>query len=129
MADPHPLGDVAADVRVDRVADRDEILEHGAPGGGRDVEREAPLVAVERLEEERVLALRVGRHVAADVAARAWILDLDHLGAEVGKVKRAERARPVLLERDDPDVLERPHPLCRLTGSRRSASWPGGTGR
>ena len=67
----------------------------------REIERDAALVVAERLEEERVLALLEGRHVAAHVAATARILDLDHVGAEVGEVHAAPRAGAVLLDRDD----------------------------
>ena len=83
--------------------------------GMREVERDAALVVAERLEEERVLALLERRHVAADVAAAARILDLDHVGAEVGEMHAAPRARAVLLDRDDRDVLERrpPHAAAR----------------
>ncbi len=65
------------------------------------------MFAVERLEEERVLALLERRHVAADVTARARILDLDHLRAEVGELQRRPRPGAELLDRDDADVLER----------------------
>ena len=79
----------------------------------REIERDAALVVAERLEEERVLALLVGRHVAAHVAATARILDLDHVGPEVGEMHAAPRAGAVLLDRDDPDVLERRPPHAR----------------
>ena len=71
-----------------------------------EVERDAPLVAVEGLEEERVLALLVRRHVAADVAARGRVFDLDHLGAEVGELQRRPRTGAVLLDREHADVCE-----------------------
>ena len=54
-----------------------------------------------------MLALLERRHVAADVASGARILDLDHLGAEVGELQRRPRAGAELLDRDDPDVVER----------------------
>ena len=73
------------------------------------VERDALLVAVEGLEPEPVLASLEGRHVAAGVAADRRVLDLDHLGAEVGELERRPRARAELLDRDDPDVGERQH--------------------
>ena len=73
------------------------------------IEREALLVAVERLEEERVLALLEGRHVAADVAAGGRVLDLDHLGAEVGELESAPRAGAELLDGEDADVSQRQH--------------------
>ncbi len=71
------------------------------------VERDALLAAVEGLEEERVLALLERRDVAPDVAAGGRVLDLDHLGAEVGELERAPRPRAELLDGEDPDVGER----------------------
>ena len=49
----------------------------------------------------------MGRDVAADVAGRLGILDLDDLGAEVGEVHTAERPGAVLLDGDDPHVGQR----------------------
>src|ERR1700694_3914850 len=71
------------------------------------VEREAPLVAVEGLEEKRVLALLVGVDVAPDIASGGGVLHLDHLRAEVGELHRPPRPGAVLLDREDPDVGER----------------------
>src|SRR5256885_8708495 len=91
----------------------------------------AALVAVEALEEERASVLLVRRHDPADVSAHRRILDLDHLGAEIGELQRGPRPRAELLERENTDVLERPHTACipaararRTTASarRRGAS-------
>ena len=49
------------------------------------------------------------RHVAADVAARGRVLDLDHVGAEVGELERAPRPGAELLDREDADVSQRLH--------------------
>ena len=115
VADTQLLGTVAAQVAVDGIRGAHEILEDGARARVREVERDAALVVAEGLEEERVLALLEGRHVAADVAARARVLDLDHVGAEIGELHAAPRTRAVLLDRDDRDVLERraPHAAAR----------------
>ena len=69
VADAQLLGPVAAQVAVDGVGGAHEILEDRARLRVREIERDAALVVAERLEEERVLALLEGRHVAADVAA------------------------------------------------------------
>src|SRR5207248_11794347 len=65
------------------------------------------LVPVEGLEEERVLALLERRHVPADVSARAGVLDLDHLGAQVRELQRPPRPRAELLHRENANVVER----------------------
>src|SRR4029079_18112425 len=70
------------------------------------VERDALLAAVEGLEEQRVLAVLIGRDGARDVAAGLRILDLDDLGAEVGELQRPERSGTELLDRDDPEVRQ-----------------------
>ena len=71
------------------------------------IEGDAPLPAVEGLEEERVLALLEGRHVPADVAGRARILELHDLGPEVGELEGAPWPGAELLDGEDPDVGER----------------------
>jgi hypothetical protein len=114
-------GHVAAQVGVDDVAHLDEVLEHRAAGRRREIEGQRPLVAVEGLEEEGVLALAVRRHVATDVSADARILDLDHFRSEIGQVHAAERAGAVLLDRDDADVGERLGVLAHRCAPVRSA--------
>ena len=84
-----------------------EVLEDAARLGWRRSSVTRALVAVEALEEERVRPLLVRGDVAGDVAADRRVLDLDHLGAEVGELHRPERARAVLLDRDDANVGER----------------------
>ena len=46
---------------------------------------------------------------AAHVAALVRVLDLDHLGAEVGELHGAERPGAVLLDREDAHAGERQH--------------------
>ena len=82
-------------------------MEHVPRVGVSQVERDALLAAVERLEEERVFALLERRDVAPHVAAGRGVLELDHLGAEVGQLERRPRPRAELLDGDDPNVGER----------------------
>ena len=119
-ADPQPLRLVAAEVRHERVRDADEVLEDAARLRAPEVERERALVAVEALEEERVGALAVGRDVARDVPSYGRVLDLDHVGAEIGELHRPVRAGAELLDRDDAHVGERPpHSSASSTRARR----------
>ena len=85
----------------------DELLEGLATCRIAQVQRDAALTAVERLEEQRVLAGLKRRDVAADVAAGFGILDLDHLGAHVGELQRRPRTRPELLDRENANVRQR----------------------
>src|SRR6266850_4471250 len=63
-----------------------------------EIDRDAALVAV--------LGVELHRHIAAaGIAAR--LLDLDHLGAEVGEDRRGERPRHEHREVDDADAGER----------------------
>ena len=110
VGQPEPRRAVAPQVAEQRVRDLDEVAEDGGAFRRAQVEREAALAAIERLEEEAVLLLGVGGHVAAHVAAGRRILDLDHVRPEVGEVQRRERAGPVLVDGDHAQPLERPHP-------------------
>ena len=74
--------------------------------GVLEVEGDALLAAVEALEVDGVLVAGVRRHVAGDVAACVGVLDLDDLGAHVGEMQGAPRARAVLLEGDDADAIQ-----------------------
>src|SRR5262249_39345996 len=109
VPDAEPRGDVAPQVRVHDVGDAHQVLEDLAAGGAAEVEREAPLVAVEGLGEEAVLAGLARRHVPRYVAPGGGVLDLDDLRAQVRELERAERAGAVLLEGEDADVLQRPN--------------------
>src|SRR5262247_1098716 len=73
-----------------------------------EIERQALLVPVEGLEELAVrVAEEMGADVATDVAAVLVVLDLDHLGAEIGEVGGAERPRAVLLDGEHAQAGER----------------------
>src|SRR5262249_2523002 len=98
---PEPLRLVTAEVGEHCVAGAHDVLEHRSRIRMAEVEGDAALAAVERLEEEGVLALLERGHVAADVAATGWILDLDHVRTEVGELQRRPRAGPELLDGDD----------------------------
>ena len=121
VGDADLLGHITAQVGVHSVAGADEVFEHRSPARGRKIERERSFVAIEALEEQRVLALVVRRDVAADVAAHTGVLDLDDIRAEVGQMQAAERAGTVLLEGDDADVFQWPHASESFACSSMSA--------
>ena len=100
-------GLVAAQVRDQGVRHAHEVLEDASCLVAAKVQRDRALVAVEALEEEGVRPLLVRRDVARHVAADRRVLDLDHLGPEVGELHRREGARAVLLDRDDANVGQR----------------------
>jgi len=112
---------VAAEIREEHVDMLDERLEDPARARLSQVELDALLVAVEGLEEERVLGLLKRRDVPAYVAACGRILDLDHLRAEVGQLERGPRPGAVLLEREDADSRER-RSGCHFVSSRATAA-------
>ena len=95
-----------------------------------EVQPDRALAAVEREEQRRlrrvVGALVVGRR-PADVVAHAGVLDLEHVGAEVGEQQRAEAARQQPGEVEDLDVRERAHAVdpsraCRAARAPRRRS-------
>jgi len=101
---------VAAQIAGHRMRRRHQVVEHGAPFRAPDVERHALLAAVEAVEKEAVVRTEEMRsHVARHVAAVGGVLDLDHLGAQIGEKLRAERTGAVLLHREHPHPLERQH--------------------
>ena len=77
-----------------------------APVGLREVERDEPLVARERLEPEPVAVL--ARPVPARGIGPARVLELDHVRAEVAEQHPGERRREQRRRLDDPDPVERP---------------------
>src|SRR4029079_4161659 len=84
--------------------------EHVAAGRVLEVQANRGLVAVER-EEQGTLRAVVGslvvRRGPAHVVAHAEVLDLDHLGAEVGQQQRAEAAGQQAREVEYADPFER----------------------
>jgi hypothetical protein len=110
VGDAELLRQVAAQVVQHRVRLRDQALEHPHPVRVLQIERDAALVPVERLVEVAVaLAEEVRPDRAAHVAALRRVLHLDHLGAQVAQQHGAERAGPVLLDREHRDAPERKH--------------------
>ena len=75
-----------------------------------EIEGQAPLVAVEAVEE---LAVAGSEEIGADgtrhVAAVGRVLDLDHLGPLVGQEHGAEGTGPVLLDGEDSYAFKRKH--------------------
>src|SRR5262249_56040896 len=95
------------------------------------VERDGLLAAIERLEVERVALVRVGPYRARAVTADARILDLDDLGAEIGKELRAEGAGAELRDGHDAQAVERRWLCCsgcRVLGSVRGGPVSGAGG-
>src|SRR4051794_36211806 len=87
------------------------------------VEGEAPLVAVEHREVQRVHVRQIAQLAAGDVAA-AGLLDLDDVGSHPRKELRADRAGLHVRHVDDADALEglrNSHrgalPTCTSSGS------------
>ena len=130
VGEPEPGGQIAPHVVEDGVGDLHEIVENGAARRVLEIEGERLLAAIERLEVERVLLVQVGRHVAGAVAAHRGILDLDHLGAQVGEDLRAEGAGSELGDGEDADAVERgPGHVSTVAGLRRGwgdSSWARG---
>jgi hypothetical protein len=93
-------------------------VQHRAGIGMAEVERDAPLAAIERLEEERVLVLLKRRHVAPDVPVRRGVLELHDVRTEVGQLQGAPRPGPELLHGKDPDVREGETHAPAASGSR-----------
>jgi hypothetical protein len=87
-------------------------MEGGLPGGAAEVERDAPLVAVDG-EERGALPVRqpVSRGLAGGVAA-AHRLDLDHVGAEIAEQLAAEGPGHHLGEVDDRQMRQRERHRC-----------------
>src|ERR1043165_1027113 len=118
VGDAQPLGLIATQIVEPRIGRAHQLVEYAARLRVLQVEREAALVAVERLEEMAVARPEVVRaDRAADVAALRRVLDLDHLGAEVAQQHAAERPSPVLLDRDDADAGKREHVRSLVYGA------------
>ena len=100
-----PLHDAETEVLRNRVGLLCKPVEDGAPLVALEVQRDAPLVAVHRLEVGVVLAAR--RAYAPPRIAARGVFDLDHLGAHVGE--HHGRPRPVLEDSEvqDFDAVER----------------------
>ena len=98
---------IASKVPEHRLASRGQVSKHLLPGGRLEVEREAPLVAVEALVEVAVAGPEEERaDPPPELAPLGRVLDLDDVGPEVREVGRAERTRAVLLHGEDPEPGE-----------------------
>ena len=64
---------------------------------------------------------KIRTDAAAHVAAVGRVLDLDDLGAEIGELHRAVRARAILLDGDDAHSGKRQHRLDPYTGLRSTS--------
>ncbi len=99
---------VAAQIVHDAVRAPHQRVQHVVRAGLLQIESDASLVAVETVEELAVVAVeKKWTDAACHVAAVIWVLDLDHLSAEIGKLHGAVRTGAVLLEGDDAQSGER----------------------
>ena len=115
VAEPQALGHAGPVVLDEDVGALRQPLDDLHAFRALEVHGEPTLAAVHRHERRAVAVLRDRGQLARGLA-RARRLDLDHVGAHVGEVHRAEGGGHGLGEVDDPDALERfhgviPHPL------------------
>ena len=110
VADAEPVHHAGAEALEQHVGLAHEPQQHLAPGLGLEVDADRALVAVER-EEERRAGARLGALVArrrpAHVVAQPRVLDLEHVGAEVGQQPGAEAAGQQPREVEHADAVER----------------------
>ncbi len=98
---------VTAQVVQDGIGLRHQPAEDLAAFLGLQVQRQRALVAVERVEElARAVLQEMRADAAGHVAAVGGVLDLDHLGAQIGQQHGAERPGAVLLDGEDGDAGE-----------------------
>jgi len=107
VGQPELLRQIAAQVVDKSVGIGGEAMQHLPRLRLLEIERDAFLVAVEAVEELAVVApLPIAEKerpdMAGHVAAIGRVLDLDHLGAEIGQLHRAIWPGAILLDRDDP---------------------------
>ena len=99
---------VAAQVVHEGIRRRNEPMQHRLSVGVLEIEGQRALVAVEGLEDMRVLLAQVVRpQRAAGIAALGGVLDLDHVGAEIREVARGVRAGSPVFGGDDAQPFER----------------------
>jgi hypothetical protein len=121
-----PLHRARTEVLDEHVGAREQALEERAVAGFVQVEREALLAAVHRLEVGGLAGDE--RTDAARVVAGRGALDLEDARAEVGEHERAVRTREDAREIEDEDPVERSrraaaaHAFSRAVAGRR----PGG---
>ena len=112
VADAEPVENAGPKALEHDVVMRGQAQEGVAAGVGLQVDADRALAAVERQVERRAGAeglLGVGAVVGrrpAHVVPAARVLDLDHIGPEVGQQQRAEAARQQTGEIQNPDVAK-----------------------
>ena len=92
VSEAQPLDRARTEVLDDHVAASCERQRRLAVGGVLEIERDASLAAIDSYEVGRVRA-RERRPPPAGLIAGAGLLDLDHLGPQIGQHHRAVRAR------------------------------------
>ena len=105
VADPEPVDDAGTEALDHDVRRPREFEEQLDAIGLLEVQRHAALVAIDREEHRRDRAF--GRAERAGVVARAGVLDLDDVGAEIGEVQRAHRTGQQAREVQDAHAGER----------------------
>ena len=98
------LARVAAKVGEERFAYTNEVFESLPAARLSQVEHDAALAAVHRLEEAAVVPSASRRNRASDLTP--GLLDLDHFRAELGAEQGAVRSRRVLLDGDDSQIVQ-----------------------
>ena len=83
----------------------DQAAEHFLPPRELEVQGEGSLVSIEP-DETRGFALEE-RSGGAHLVATVWVLDLHHLGAEIGELERAEWRRHEVADFDDAHAGQR----------------------
>ena len=104
-----------AQVLDHHVGNGDEFPYRLRPGLVAHVDRHGLLSPVQRVERHRVVGRRLaqeGEHRPLDVGP-VGVLDLDHLGAEVGEHLSHQRPRQHPAELDDAHAFQRPRPCPR----------------
>ena len=86
VAQPQPSRYITAQIRIDRVRLRHQILEDGAACRVLEIDCYAALVPVEGFEEQRILALLERGYIAPDISTRSRILDFNDVRAKIGEV-------------------------------------------
>src|SRR5436309_1166957 len=99
-----------AEVLEDDIAVRDQPPDDVLSLWQMQIERHELLVAI--VDGEPVRAAVLGRAETPEVVTAAGHLGLDHLGAELGHQRAAERAGDHLGELEHPDSLQRSSGLC-----------------
>ena len=100
-ADPQPVHHAGAVALHQHGRGFDEAQERLVASVGLQVQDDAPLAAVDRVEEDALPIHQ--RRRQAHVVAGAWLLDLDDVGAQVGQQLGAVGARQKPRQVQDPD--------------------------